>query len=383
MVDDDLVKKAQSNFISGCWEEFERFCSKFKDSNIYIYGTGIYGNFLFKALSKIGFESNIIAFLNDNAEEKKVWHDRPVIRPNNFDYNNKYDVVLVGIQNNQMIIRYLEDHNIKFIVADEDQWFYQNNLMYSVYHCIEASTISDMVYKIDFYYRKMKGLDDEILDLYNEPKSKKIIQNRLSFYKTGNCKYIESTIKNNNLYFDNEYYSLSENEFYVDVGAYDGDSISLFVSYINGKYKGIIGIEPDKISFKKLSNKCSVMHDCKLIRCATGAHNETMRFDSKGTLGSSLNENGERIEVKKLDDILSDTHPTLIKLDIEGAELDTLKGAEKILKRDKPKLAVCIYHKMEDIIDIPRYIHSIVPEYRFKVRHHSNSMLDTVLYAEV
>ena len=70
-------------------------------------------------------------------------------------------------------------------------------------------------------------------------------------------------------------------------------------------------------------------------------------------------------------------------MDIEGAELDTLIGAEKTIKQNKPKLAVCIYHKIEDIITIPKYLHSIVPEYTFSVRQHSNSLLETVLYAEV
>ena len=70
-------------------------------------------------------------------------------------------------------------------------------------------------------------------------------------------------------------------------------------------------------------------------------------------------------------------------MDIEGAEMDTLIGAQKIIKRCKPKLAVCIYHRMNDIIKIPIFLKELVPEYNFKVRQHSKSMLETVLYAEV
>ncbi|MBQ4363823.1 MAG: FkbM family methyltransferase [Oscillospiraceae bacterium] len=102
-------------------------------------------------------------------------------------------------------------------------------------------------------------------------------------------------------------------------------------------------------------------------------------------MGSTFSDdgNGDLTDVKKLDDILKDEKPTLIKMDIEGAELDTLIGAENTIRKYKPKLAVCIYHKIEDIITIPKYLHSLVPEYKFRVRQHSCSMLETVLYAEI
>ena len=72
---------------------------------------------------------------------------------------------------------------------------------------------------------------------------------------------------------------------------------------------------------------------------------------------------------------------TMIKMDIEGSELEALKGAKKTIQRDKPKLAICIYHKPEDMADIPLYIKELVPEYKLYIRHHSNFATETVLYA--
>ena len=72
---------------------------------------------------------------------------------------------------------------------------------------------------------------------------------------------------------------------------------------------------------------------------------------------------------------------TLIKMDIEGAELQSLKGAKRIIQHDKPKLAICIYHKPEDMVEIPLYIKELVPEYKLYIRHHSSNVSDTVLYA--
>ena len=71
---------------------------------------------------------------------------------------------------------------------------------------------------------------------------------------------------------------------------------------------------------------------------------------------------------------------SFIKMDIEGAELPALNGAEKIIQRHKPKLAVCVYHKREDLITIPQYIKSIVPEYKFYLRVHFPYASELVLY---
>ena len=68
-------------------------------------------------------------------------------------------------------------------------------------------------------------------------------------------------------------------------------------------------------------------------------------------------------------------------MDIEGAEKEALLGAEKITREQKPKLAISIYHKNEDIWEIPSLILEMNPEYRFYIRHYSFRFAETVLYA--
>ena len=72
-----------------------------------------------------------------------------------------------------------------------------------------------------------------------------------------------------------------------------------------------------------------------------------------------------------------------IKMDIEGSELEALKGAKNTIKRHKPRLAICIYHKIEDFYTIPKYIKELVPEYKLYVKHHTDREWETVLYASV
>ena len=86
-----------------------------------------------------------------------------------------------------------------------------------------------------------------------------------------------------------------------------------------------------------------------------------------------MSKKGERGRIKE--------KVTYVKMDIEGAELDALHGMEKMIKSDKPKLAISIYHKPEDLWEIPLYIYKLVPEYKFILRHHHHRIHETILYA--
>ena len=72
---------------------------------------------------------------------------------------------------------------------------------------------------------------------------------------------------------------------------------------------------------------------------------------------------------------------SFVKMDIEGAELEALIGAKDIIKKFKPKMAISIYHKPEDIITLPSIIMEYCDDYRFMLRHYSSTLSETVLYA--
>ena len=100
--------------------------------------------------------------------------------------------------------------------------------------------------------------------------------------------------------------------------------------------------------------------------------------------GSRVEKSGAlTIKGVSLDNIIKNEKVTFIKMDVEGSELAALKGAKNTIIKYHPKLAICIYHKPEDILEIPAYILELVPEYKFYIRHYTSCMWETVLYAEV
>lgn len=109
-----------------------------------------------------------------------------------------------------------------------------------------------------------------------------------------------------------------------------------------------------------------------------------MFFDAAGTASSKILSEPTNIavDVAAIDDIVDpEDKITFIKMDVEGAELESLKGAKRTIQRDYPKLAICIYHKPEDMVTIPTYIKKLVPEYKLYIRHHTYHTEETVLYA--
>lgn len=89
------------------------------------------------------------------------------------------------------------------------------------------------------------------------------------------------------------------------------------------------------------------------------------------------------VRLTTIDRVVGNAEVGFIKLDIEGFELAALQGASGAIIRDRPLLAICVYHKRGDLLAAMEYLHGLLPEYRFWVRHYSIGQNETVLYAAV
>ena len=86
------------------------------------------------------------------------------------------------------------------------------------------------------------------------------------------------------------------------------------------------------------------------------------------------------VETNKLDNIVTDNIVKGIKMDVEGSEYSLIKGATKIIKKDRPIMLIAIYHKWDDLFKIQNYISNLNLDYSFYIRHYSLSVAKTILY---
>lgn len=198
---------------------------------------------------------------------------------------------------------------------------------------------------------------------------------------------VDDTIRTTfgNIYFDLPQLYHAENEVFLDAGSFDGESTKEFIRWCGGKYKKIYAFEPLEEGYLLSENNLREYENIELIKCALSDENGETTFVSsvEGLMGARIGDKGERtisVPVRTIDSILGGEEATFIKMDIEGAELAALKGAIDTLRKYKPKLAISLYHKNEDLIDIPLWLHKNVPGYRYYLRHYSNKRWDFVLY---
>lgn len=185
-------------------------------------------------------------------------------------------------------------------------------------------------------------------------------------------------------YFD--LFEPSDSEGFVDGGAYDGMTMKEFLHWCQGEYDGAYMFElngdmkpvcfsntkmDDRIKFiaKGLWSKNTCLSFCNT---QNSSHIEEISENSTGK---------DVIQVCSIDSELRDRKITYIKLDVEGSELKALYGSAETIRNQKPKLAVCVYHKLNDMVDIMRYLLTLNPDYKFYLRHYSACEWETVLYA--
>ena len=183
-----------------------------------------------------------------------------------------------------------------------------------------------------------------------------------------------------NQYFD--VLTIAEDEVFIDAGCYDGNTTKEFLKSCNGKYNKIYAFEPDEKCFKECEENLGGIRNLEVMNYGLWDKNEMLRFAATADTASKITEEGETfIKAKALDTVLQGERTTFIKMDIEGAEYRALKGAEKTIRKWKPKLAICVYHRWEDIFLIPELILEYNPNYKLALRHHCFNACETVLYA--
>ncbi|MEE1011333.1 MAG: FkbM family methyltransferase [Acutalibacteraceae bacterium] len=227
--------------------------------------------------------------------------------------------------------------------------------------------LGDEIFNRDFIVKNK----DKIMRAYNlfEDDSKAVFAGCIDFIFGGELNQLKEITTSKNEVFDN-IIKFGENESYLDLGAYRGDTVEEFIENCDGKYNSIIALEPDRRTFRKLCEYLENIPDSVAYQKAVYSENKTLIFSDKAGRQSAISSNGTQVEAITVDTLCSDKDITYIKMDVEGVEYDAIEGAKETLKNKKPVLNIALYHRSEDIFELPIKISEINPEYKFYIRKH-------------
>jgi len=209
---------------------------------------------------------------------------------------------------------------------------------------------------------KIKSVYDWLFD----EESKNIYKSVLNYRYSGKIDYLLNNESKRSEVIENllDYKNINS---YCDLGAYKGDTIDELLEY--NPHAKIIGIEPDKKTFEKCYAKYEGNDDIQIINAAAWNNEEIIEFSGGGSRGNSHNKEGKRIQVPTIRlDSVSPKNTEYIKYDVEGSEFEALEGSQQTILNCKPKLLVSLYHRSNDIFELPIYLKNKYPYYSLYLR---------------
>ena len=237
----------------------------------------------------------------------------------------------------------------------------------------------DNIFTRSFYSNNERQIN-EAYNLLSDEQSKKVFSDIIAFQFSGELRFLNGCTTNKDEAFG--LLNLGKDESYLDLGAYNGDTIDEFLSYTGGCCGSITAFEPNPKSFKKLCDHCAQMENVRLWQLGSYNRNTILSFNTKSGRNCAISGKGVPTQVARVDTILCGQKITYAKMDVEGAERETIEGMENTIRLFKPKLNVAAYHRGEDIFSLILQIYELNPDYRFYLRHHPYiPHWDTNLYA--
>lgn len=255
-----------------------------------------------------------------------------------------------------------------------------------VYYILNPfKTHDDISYQDYLVYKKEY---DKAYDLFEEAYSRDVFQAYLNTRINGNLQYLLEQFKKPMTFFENDVYTLSSAENYVDIGAYNGDTIAAFLKSVNGKYSHIDAFEPDSSLFSELKNyvQTHAYTNCELYQAGCWNSNTILSFESdcgqSDHVVSGESKGNNTIRVVTLDSVLKGKDVTFIKGSLSSGTIEWIEGAKEILSEQKPKLAITLGITKDLLYVVPQLLHSINKDYKLYLRFIESMPSRLTLYAK-
>lgn len=355
------LKKIKSELDSGALrEKIEKLTAEFINKPVILYGAGTLSTFVMDHLERHNIKVECFCDTFRPGVHKPT--GLPIISAEQLkeDYSDAIVVVTSELHGNSILstLAKLEYHG-KIYTFDELLGFYT----------ISFEEFEPHINGYEWAY-----------NYYSDATSKKIVIDSIKTRLLG----MSMTKSENAQYFEPSICPLTEHEIFVDGGCFIGDTAEEFIRQVKGKYDYIYGFEPDENNIKKALANLAEFENVEVLNGGLWHMTNNYKFVSGAFGNSKFSEEGDILmNTYSIDEFFADKQekPTFIKMDIEGAEMLALDGASNILKINKPKLAICVYHAIEDMYSLPQRILHHNSDYKLTLRHYSNWYAESVCFA--
>jgi FkbM family methyltransferase len=345
------------------------------NSDLYVFGAGSFGIEVATLLSQYGIT---VQGILDNVKTGTVgpWK---IQHPKEADPNLP---VALGVCNLAADLKLIESDLMNYGFTE----FYTPVHLFSFFesHGLEKDhywlTTNSSLYNKS---RKEIGNFSKILI---DDESKSLLESLISYRTKGEIGFLPDVYPVSHQYLPRDIKVVPSPMHLVDCGAYVGEFLD-YADERNFSIGSYYAFEPDPTNYEKLKSR---MQNLPLnvpgvsFPLGVAEKAKQVRFSADGNLGAAISENGDTvIQVTSLDSALINIPINYIKMDIEGAEMDALRGSLELLKRHKPSLAISAYHKPEDLWEIGLWLDGLDLGYKFALRQYGHQCFDTVLYAFV
>lgn len=236
----------------------------------------------------------------------------------------------------------------------------------------DVPVFGDTLFNMDFYLEN-KDRFDCVYDMLADRESKDIYENVIKYKLSGDINLLwRSESDREEVY--REILHTDTVRTYADLGTYNGDTIREMMKYCSG-LENVIAFEPDRRNFRKLNDFAETVGGDLRIECVNaGAWSDdtVLSFNESGNRNAGISDtNGKNkveVKMKTLDGVLNGRSVDHIKYDVEGSEKEALKGSERTISEFAPSLLVSMYHRSEDMFEIPLSVARLNGKYRLYIR---------------